>query len=337
MAEIVFALGASHGPLLSTPPEEWDGRAEVDRNNRELAFRDGTFTFEELLRVRDVQGFREQNSIKVRRDRYDDCRRHLDELAVRAEVQSPDIVVVIGDDQGEWFRSDIQPAFAIFHGTEVNNRKLTAEELDVRNRNGTAWAARVYHPPEDEHYPCSRELAEVMVQDAVADGFDVTTCAEQPRDGNQLRRLGHAYGFIYRRILQSRPVPMVPVMINTYFPPNQPTVSRCLEFGRSLGRAIRNWKNDAKVGIAASGGVSHFVVDEDFDQRMLRALQDRDYETMCREPESHFRSGTSETKNWIVVAGMLAGSGLEMDLIGYVPCYRTEAGTGSGMAFASWQ
>jgi len=26
-----------------------------------------------------------------------------------------------------------------------------------------------------------------------------------------------------------------------------------------------------------------------------------------------------------------------MDLLDYVPCYRSEAGTGSGMAFAAWQ
>jgi hypothetical protein len=26
-----------------------------------------------------------------------------------------------------------------------------------------------------------------------------------------------------------------------------------------------------------------------------------------------------------------------MELLDYVPCYRSEAGTGSGMAFATWQ
>ena len=49
-----------------------------------------------------------------------------------------------------------------------------------------------------------------------------------------------------------------------------------------------------------------------------------------------FRSGTSETKNWIAVAGILSGTDLEMDLLDYVPCYRTEAGTGNAMAFATW-
>ena len=31
MSEIVLGIGSSHGPLLSTPPEQWDLRAKADR------------------------------------------------------------------------------------------------------------------------------------------------------------------------------------------------------------------------------------------------------------------------------------------------------------------
>ena len=89
--------------------------------------------------------------------------------------------------------------------------------------------------------------------------------------------------------------------------------------------------------MVASGGVSHFVIDEAFDWRLLNAMKRRDYKALVEEPEIHFRSGTSETKNWLVVAGMLAETNLDMELLDYVPCYRSEAGTGSGMAFATWQ
>ena len=79
------------------------------------------------------------------------------------------------------------------------------------------------------------------------------------------------------------------------------------------------------------------MVDEDFDRRLLGAMKTRNYKVLIGEPDIHFRSGTSETKNWLVVAGILAETNLEMDLLDYVPCYRSEAGTGSGMAFATWQ
>jgi 3-O-methylgallate 3,4-dioxygenase len=104
-----------------------------------------------------------------------------------------------------------------------------------------------------------------------------------------------------------------------------------------VARAIKSWSGPERVAVVASGGVSHFVVDEDFDRRLLDAMQRRDYGVLAGEPDVHFRSGTSETKNWLVVAGMLAETNLDMELLDYVPCYRSEAGTGSGMAFATWQ
>lgn len=89
-----------------------------------------------------------------------------------------------------------------------------------------------------------------------------------------------------------------------------------------------------RVAVCASGGISHSVVDEEFDERMLNAIKKRNTKTIFAEPNSSFRSGTSETKNWITVAGILSDTGLNMNLIDYVPCYRSEAGTGSGMGYA---
>ena len=83
--------------------------------------------------------------------------------------------------------------------------------------------------------------------------------------------------------------------------------------------------------------MTHFVVDEEMDARLLNAMRTRDYERLVSEPEIYFRSGTSEIKNWIVVAGILAETNLAMKIIDYAACYRTEAGTGSGMGFAVWR
>ena len=338
MAELILGMGTSHGPLLSTPPEEWDLRANVDRKNTALAYRDGTYDFATLAAMRAGEGFAAQNAQGVRAERFARCQKRLDELGERAHAARPDVMVVIGDDQDEWFQPDIQPAFAIFHGKEVNNRALTTEESENRAKIGAQYAAKLYHPPADEVYPCATGLAERMIAQAMADQFDVTACATQPRLTNgMVRKLGHAFGFVYRRVLGSRPVPIVPVMINTYFPPNQPTAKRCYDFGRSLGRAVEAWKSDARVAVAASGGVSHFVIDEAFDARILKAMQTRDERAMTSEPEYMYRSGNSEIKNWIAVAGMMAETKLAMNVLDYVPCYRSEAGTGNAMAFAVWE
>jgi len=43
-----------------------------------------------------------------------------------------------------------------------------------------------------------------------------------------------------------------------------------------------------------------------------------------------------EIKNWIPLAAAALELGMKMTLIDYVPCYRSEAGTGTAMAFAYW-
>ncbi|MDP6174783.1 MAG: hypothetical protein QGF09_11495, partial [Rhodospirillales bacterium] len=110
-----------------------------------------------------------------------------------------------------------------------------------------------------------------------------------------------------------------------------------LSFGRAVGRAIGSYDEDLKVGIAASGGFSHFVIDEDLDRRLIKAITERDEEAIRAEPESSFQSGTSEIKNWIAAMGATEGTGLEFDLIDYLPCYRSTAGTGNAMAFGLWK
>jgi len=126
------------------------------------------------------------------------------------------------------------------------------------------------------------------------------------------------------------------VLMNTYFEPNQPPVRRCFEFGRSMGRAVKAWKRDARVAVAGSGGLTHFAIDEELDRQLLRALRERDLDTLLSVPENVLQAGTSEYKNWIAALGVLWETDLEMDLIDYIPCYRSEAGTGAGMGFATW-
>jgi 3-O-methylgallate 3,4-dioxygenase len=52
--------------------------------------------------------------------------------------------------------------------------------------------------------------------------------------------------------------------------------------------------------------------------------------------EGAFLSGTSEIKNWIPLAGAMADLEFEMHEVAYVPCYRSEAGTGNAMGFVYW-
>lgn len=46
MAKIVLGMGSSHGPMLSTPPEEWGQRVVADKRNKEHHYKGRTWTFE---------------------------------------------------------------------------------------------------------------------------------------------------------------------------------------------------------------------------------------------------------------------------------------------------
>lgn len=337
MARIVYGFGSSHGPLLSTPPEKWDLRAADDRKNMRHPFRGKIYTFPELMEVRRGENdFEREMSLEVRQERHARNQRALDILSEKFAAVDPDIVVVVGDDQHEWFYDDIQPSFTVYCGDQVINTKIDQERMKSKSP-GIALAMSASHPPEDQVYPVPQELAHAIIKRAIADEFDVAISAKQRANERGPIGIGHAVGFIYRRIVKDRPIPVVPILLNTYFPPNQPTAKRCYEFGLSIGRAIASWGANRRVAVCASGGISHFVIDEEFDRRMLTALENRDTGAIFAEPHDMFRSGTSETKNWVTVAGILAETDLRMNLIDYVPSCRSEAGTGCGMAFATWE
>jgi 3-O-methylgallate 3,4-dioxygenase len=130
-------------------------------------------------------------------------------------------------------------------------------------------------------------------------------------------------------------VPIVPVALNTYFPPNQPRPRRCYQLGQAIRDAVRSSPGTARVGILGSGGLSHFTVDEELDRLVLDACRRNDGATLSSIPMHKLNSGSSEIRNWITVAG--ASEHLETDWQEYIPCYRSLAGTGCGMGFAVWK
>ena len=68
---------------------------------------------------------------------------------------------------------------------------------------------------------------------------------------------------------------------------------------------------------------------------MLEACRSKDHAALASIPENLITSGSSEIRNWIVIAA--AAEHLKMSWSDYVPCYRSLAGTGMGMGFAIWK
>ena len=145
---------------------------------------------------------------------------------------------------------------------------------------------------------------------------------------------GHAFGFVIKRLFNRHSYPVLPFLLNTYYPPNIPTAERAYNLGRALHKAVDECVGDYRVAVIASGGLSHFVVDEELDRSFLHWLKTKKSDALQRIPRCALNSGSSEILNWILAAGALKA--LSMSWFQYEPIYRTAAGTGIGAAFAVW-
>ena len=244
--------------------------------------------------------------------------------------------MVIGNDQREMFTEDNFPAFSVYWGETIENRPRTEEQL-ARLPPGIAVAERGHAPPEDAAYDGLPSLGRHMIRSLMDQEFDVAVSSRLPTGSGYSNGIPHAYGFVYRQIMKDQVIPNVPVVLNTFYPPNQPSAARCYKFGKALKQAIESWASDQSVAVFASGGLSHFVIDEELDRTVLGALQTHDADKLIAIPDDRYQSGTSEIKNWIPLSAIMTDCGFDMTLVDYVPCYRSEAGTGNAMGFAYWQ
>jgi 3-O-methylgallate 3,4-dioxygenase len=326
MARLVAAFGSSHSPALASPAEDMAGHARRDERYAHHLDREGRrVSYEELLHQAppgiDISETKTAERVAA-------CERHLDRLAASIAAARLDALIVVGDDQREQYFEDNMPAFLVYCGAGIANSTLDlpAEAPEYWKR-----ARSVYHEPQaPREYPVARELGLHLVRELMERGFDPSYAEKLLRPRGE----GHAFGFVHRRLMGANVVPIVPLVVNTYYPPNQPRPQRCFSLGRAVAEAIGQFPGKSRVGIIASGGLSHFTIDEELDRAVLDACARGDGAALTAIPPRKLNSGSSEIRNWIVAAG--AAAGLRAEWQEYVPLYRTGAGTGCGMAFAAW-
>ncbi|MEV7010037.1 hypothetical protein [Streptosporangium sp. NPDC051022] len=334
MATVVAGIGTSHGPQLKTPPVRWAERGEADRRSSTLEFRGGRYTFDELRAER--EDFSHECAPDVQYNRWAACQRAMDRLGGHLADAAIDVLVIVSSDHKEVYDDELLPAFAVYWGDDVDHVPFTAEQIAAMQP-GLGEAALGDVPVDTVTRPCHAGLARHLIERSAEEGFDVAASRSLPAGRYGNHGIPHGYGFIYQRIMgETSKVPMVPVFVNTFYEPNPPTARRCLDFGRALGRALASFPDDLRIGVVASGGLSHFVVDEDLDRAFIEGLETGDENYLASVPASEMRSGSSELRNWIVVAGIAAETGLSVGSVDYQPCYRTEAGTGNAMGFVTW-
>jgi 2,3-dihydroxyphenylpropionate 1,2-dioxygenase len=199
-------------------------------------------------------------------------------VKTRVESLKPDVIVMVGGDHIEGFFLSSVPALAVYVGTQTS---------------GTFG-----------HYaftfPNHESLARHIVEEGIARGFDLTY--------TQDAKLDYAYSLPLHFTMPEPSVPIVPVHVNVYLPP-QPTPSRCYAWGRALGGILR--ARPERVILMASGGMSHFPgtdryanPDIGWDRDMLEVLKQGRGEELARvTAEELDKTGNIELRTWITVLG----------------------------------
>ena len=72
MAEIVLGIWTTHGPQLSTTPEQWMLRVKSDRARKHW-FKGKLYSFEELAEMRRAEGLVEKSNLEGRTRSHAAC------------------------------------------------------------------------------------------------------------------------------------------------------------------------------------------------------------------------------------------------------------------------
>ncbi|HEY7300618.1 MAG TPA: hypothetical protein VH684_22195 [Xanthobacteraceae bacterium] len=298
MAELIGGMAMSHGPQLMVPPERWD--VLHNRHGDALPVRP------ELARETMVE-----KSAKWQR-----CKDAIDQLRRKLAVWRPDVLVIVADDQHENILDDANPPFTVYVGPDFEASISLSYFKEPKSANRTA-------------YKTDQALAQALLESLMEAGFDAAYSKVLRYEGG----LGHAFARILKFLTPDAALPVVPIMVNTYFPP-APSPKRCVAFGQALAAAVRQLPDDRKIAVIGSGGLSHTIIDEALDYGVVNAIKANDLDYLGALPASQLIAGSSEIRNWIVTAAAANRPAIVVD---YVPCYRIPTGVGCGMGFAYWE
>lgn len=326
MAQLVAGFGTSESPQLHVPPEMWPDMGEADKRSVLLAPDGKVHTYEELLQqvapqVAKALAPAEQQA------RHKKCQEDLASVGERLSEANLDALVVFATLGARVYHEGNTPSIFLYAGAEMPYipAPVPADASAVAKAAAWGWGLQSLR------LPGAAELGEHIIEHLTDHDFTISYSTALPEG----KSIGAYFGFIEARLLKGKRMPaLVPVLFNTGNSLNVPSLRRVFDLGVAIGDAIRSWESSARVGVLAIGGLSHTVIDEEMDRRMLKALEDKASETLRTLPKERFAHGNSQTRNWLAAAG--AAQHLAFHLIDYIPCYRSPGGTGCGMAFAYW-
>lgn len=245
-------------------------------------------------------------------------------LREMVRAYNPEAIIMIGDDQGEWFSDENSPTFAIYTGDEpLWGRRAHPMTTPIKER-------------EKLTFPVHGELSRALHKGLVKKGFDMANISTFVPRGEPDRGVSHMVANILPEIVPELDIPIVTVLMNEYYPP-LPSAERCAQLGTAIAEVMA--ERPERVMIYASGGLSHFPgmfnrgwIDTALDEWLIQRLESNDLgalKNLFEFDSDMMRAGTGEVRAWISVA---AAMGRGARFVDYVPAH----GAITGCGFAYW-
>ena len=225
---------------------------------------------------------RDPNAEPERSARLDLAWRRLDARITAARL---DAVVVVATDHYETFGLDNYPAFALG----------IADVHEGWGEFGTPGGPVAGRP----------EVAVALLAGLVGRDFDVSAAHGM--------RLDHSFTVPVTRLPAVAAAGVVPLFVNCNTPP-MPSLPRCLALGRALRESVQALPAGTRVGVLATGGISHWVglprfgeVNSAFDRAFLDLLDAGDLAQVLAWSDAFVLeeagNGALEIRTWLTALG----------------------------------
>jgi hypothetical protein len=246
-------------------------------------------------------------------------------LRQQLAAYKPAALVIVGDDQGEVFGPSFNASLAIYLGEQVS---------------GSTSIGFLGESHQENHVQlrCQPQLAKLLLEGLVDQGFDPAWMHELKPIGRPLAGIGHAFSRPAKAVgAIDLDIPVIACFLNAYDQPI-PSARRCRDLGKAIRQAFAG--RPEKIALMASGGLSHDPrgprsgwIDEPLDRWFLDQLAlgrvDSLMDLFTFDSDT-LRGGTGEIRSWIVAASAFEGK--PATVVDYIPARHTVTGLG----FAYW-
>ena len=227
----------------------------------------------------------------------------------------PDVAIVVYNDHASAFSVDLIPTFALGCAAEFP----PADE---------GWGPRPV--PVVKGHP---QLAAHIAQSVILDEFDITVVNKMQVDHGLTVPLNLLCG--KKDPNEEWPFKVIPLAVNVVmYPP--PTGHRCYMLGKAIRKAVESYREDLKVVIFGTGGLSHQIsgpraglINSKWDKTFLDNLT-RDPKKLTRIPHIEYmrEAGAEgiEMVMWLIMRGALDDNVSEVYRFYTVPASNTAVG-----------